>query len=332
MIGEQLRKDYENGTLCGWAEKRNPGILKAQFNIMGAPKTFNHHRSTGKKKMFLHWIVRKLLGKDTPNYPQEIGDCVSFGAKNAAEYVTCAQILGNILANAKRAGVDPAEAIAAGAYKFRYVFAPYYYGTGRTYVGKGQLGTNDDGSLGIWMAEAVRKYGTLFADDPNVPKYSGSVARAWGDPRPAPDLDKFKGLALDNPIKETEQINSWDELVKAICEDLAPCPTASDIGYNMEASSDGFHRQTTSWAHQMCFIGVDDNDTDPYALLLNNWGDAHGRLKDFDTGEDLPIGILRVRRKDVEKHIRQEETYAYKNFDAEKAALIDKSLFRVMGG
>ena len=33
------------------------------------------------------------------------------------------------------------------------------------YVGNGQMG-NGDGSTGSWMAEAVRKYGTLFRDEP----------------------------------------------------------------------------------------------------------------------------------------------------------------------
>ena len=104
----------------------------------------------------------------------------------------------------------------------------------------------------------------------------------------------------------------------------------------MEASSDGFHRQTTNWGHQMMIFFVDEtykNGEDPYCLILNNWGDVHGHLKDFDNpDETLPLGCLRVRRKDIEKHLAAQESYAYGEFEADKANLIDKTLFRVMGG
>jgi hypothetical protein len=99
----------------------------------------------------------------------------------------------------------------------------------------------------------------------------------------------------------------------------------------MEASSDGFHRQTTEWGHQMCFIGVDEtykNGNEPYALLLNSWGDVHGELKDFaDSSIKLPQGVLRIRRSDAEKHIRAGETFAYSNFDGFPAQKLDKSRF-----
>jgi hypothetical protein len=83
----------------------------------------------------------------------------------------------------------------------------------------------------------------------------------------------------------------------------------------------------------MCVIGIDDgykNGSDPYAIILNSWGDCHGNLKDFDTGDSLPVGVLRVRRKDMEKHIRQQETFAYSNFDGFKEQLIDKKLFMLI--
>lgn len=236
-------------------------------------------------------------------------NCVSWGARNAAEYLTCTDIL-----------------IRGERERFRPVFAPYYYGTGRVLVGTLD-GSNEDGSLGSWMAEAVMKYGTLFADEQGVPKYSGQVAKAWGRDGPPKQWVDFGKKYL---IRSAAQIKDWGQLVDSIANGY-PAATASDVGYNMEPSSDGFHRQTTTWNHQMCVIGVDDNDKDPYAIILNSWGpDAHGQLKDFDDGHELPGGVLRVRRKDIEKHIRQGETFAYSQGDFFKEQRIDEKLFKII--
>ncbi len=331
--GFDIAKAYEKGELCGWLEGRKPGIAKEQFNLLNAAGAFQPFKIRGQtiptagRKMFLHWATRKVLGKDTLNYAQEIGDCVSQGAKNGGEYLTCTQIVGQAIQAAGQDGAKAvAEHIAASKIKFRPIFAPYYYGTGRVYVGGGQLG-NDDGSLGSWMAEAVKRFGTLFADEAGVPKYSGAVAKAWGDPRPAPDLDKWKELGGHHLIRSTAQIRNWEDFVAAIVNGY-PCATASSIGYNMGPSSDGFHRYGPTWHHQMLFMGIDETyKNDPYALLLNSWDDVHGRLKDFETGEELPVGLLRVRRRDVERHIAAGETFAYSQFDGFPEQRLDKSQF-----
>jgi intein/homing endonuclease len=236
-------------------------------------------------------------------------NCVSWGARNAVEYLMATEKL-----------------MKGDHEKFEPVFAPYLYGTGRVLIGRGQL-NGQDGSLGSWMADAVIKYGVLRSNFDGVPKYSGSIAKKWGD-TPGPDR-KFIDEGTKHPVKSAAQIKSWDQLVEAIVNGY-PCTTASDIGYDMQPSSDGFHRQTDNWGHQMCFIGVDDRPTDPYAIILNSWGDAHGHLKDFNDGSSLPIGVLRVRKKDAEKHLRAGETFAYSNFDGFPEQLIDKKLFMLI--
>lgn len=315
-MGFEAAKAYRKGDFKGWLGTDNPQLVKSQFDLFVTAgliqptfKLAGQTRQTSGKKMALYQVVRKILGKDTDNYPQEIGDCVSFGGKNAAEYVTCTQMLMSGLRE-----------------KFRPVFPPYYYGISRTYEGRGQIPNWSDGSMGSWLAAAVQKYGTLFADEPGVPQYSGRVAKNWGNRNAKDDLDIWLPKAKNFLIKSVSLIRNWDDLVAAVVNGY-PCPTASDVGYAMEASRDGFHRQIEDWSHQMCFIGVDDNDKDPYALILNNWGDVHGHLKDFVDGHDLPVGVLRVRRSDAEKHIRAGETFAYHNFDAAKEQDLDKALF-----
>lgn len=308
MDGYTLAKEYEQGNLCGWLEVRYPGSVQKYLNLIGPQprySLFNEYDRYKGTKTMLYQVCRKVLGKDTPNYPQQIGDCVSFGAKNATEYLSCCDIL-----------------LRGDREQFKLVFPPYYYGTGRVYVG-GWDNDYSDGSLGSYMAQAVMKYGTLFTDEPGLPSYSGSVAKEFGAKRST--LDKWLPTAKKYLVKSAAQINSWEELVTAIANGY-PCATASNVGYSMQPSSDGFHRQTTSWAHQLCFIGVDDNDKDPYAIILNSWGDAHGKLKDFETGEELPMGVLRVRKNDALKHIRAKETFAYSQFDGFPANNINEKL------
>jgi len=318
ITGFEIAKAYERRELVGWEEFIQPGIAKEQFDLLNARGVFTpfairgQTEATAGKKVFLHWLLYKVFGGKIPNYyPQEIGDCVSFGAKHATEHVSAVEIFQK-----------------GDREKWRPVHPSYYYGSGRVYVGGGRL--SGDGSLGSWMAEAVMKYGTLFQDESGVPAYSGRLARSWGSSKS--ELDKWKPTAVKYPVKSAALIRTWEDLVAALANGY-PCTVASDVGYSMEPSSDGFHRQTTNWAHQMEFFGIDDsykNGEEPYVLILNNWGDCHGHLKDFETGDELPPGVLRVRRKDAEKHLRAGETFAFSAFEGFPEQKLDKALFMLI--
>ena len=130
---------YNSGEINGWAGKNNPEFVKEQFDLIKndgsfKPLKISSSRDTKGKKLMLYEVVRKVFGKDTDNYAQEIGDCVSFGAKNAIEY---------LMATEKLMKGDREE--------WHPVFPPYLYGTGRVFVGRGQL-DGSDGSLGSWLS------------------------------------------------------------------------------------------------------------------------------------------------------------------------------------
>jgi hypothetical protein len=319
--GYEMARAYERNVIVGWHEFIEPGSVARSWELIkGSFLSFGiqgQTQATGNRKVFLHQLTWKLFPEvrnsrfAVPDYyPQEIGDCVSFGARHGTMLLSLADIL-----------------LRGDREKFRPVFSPYYYGTGRIYVG--HSGGYSDGSLGSWMAEAVMKYGTLFSDEAGVPKYSGQIAKSWGA-YAQNGIDKFKPVASKYLVKSAAKITTWDDLVASLVNGY-PVPTASNIGYSMEPSNDGFHRQTTNWNHQMCIIGVDETyNDDHYGLILNNWGDCHGHMKDFQTGEDLPIGILRVRRKDIEKHLAQQECFAYSQFDGFPEQPIERSLFKFL--
>ncbi len=310
--GIAIATAYSQGLVKGWDDKLGPELFKVVGNKPWIrqldPAMIS--RAAG-KKAFLYRVVRKVLGQDTKNYPQQIGDCVSFGAKNAIEYLICCEKL-----------------MKGDREKFRYIFPPYLYGTGRVQIGGGELG-NSDGSMGSWMAEAVIKYGAIAADEEGVPAYAGSVAKEWGR-KPGPP-EKYLTIGKTHPVKSAAQIKSWEELVAAIVNGY-PCPVASNQGFKMEPDSDGFHKASGSWAHQLCIVGVDDEHTKPYALILNSWGDSHGHLKAFDeTSEDLPVGYLRAAKSTVERMINAGETFAYSNFDGFPEQDLDEALFKIVG-
>lgn len=205
-----LIQDFYLSGMKGWLgktkAKRAWEKLKNSPSFVPLPQTMN---VVGGRKLLLHEVVRKMLGKDTENYAQQVGDCVSFGAKNAIEYLICCEVL-----------------MGGDREKFRNIFPPYLYGTGRVQIGGGRL--RGDGSLGSWMAEAVIKYGAIAADEEGVPTYSGSLARKWGAPPGPPN--QFLEVGKQHPVKVAAKIESWDALVAAICNGY-PCTVASNQGF-----------------------------------------------------------------------------------------------------
>lgn len=306
-----LVNGYMNQSIIGWKGYQNPTLVKESFNLI--KQSFVSLPTAPSlndlpKKTFLYQVVRKVLNRDILNVNQLIGDCVSWGARNATEYLACCDIL-----------------IRGDREKYRPVFAPYYYGTGRVYIG-GWDNDYSDGSLGSFMAQAVMKYGTLFSDEPSVPTYSANIAKEFGAKRAS--LDKWKPTAINYLVKSAAKVSSFEELCTAIASGY-PATVASDQGFTMQANSQGFHVGSGSWAHQMSITGY-GLEPEPYVLIRNSWADSHGRLKDFQTGEDLPIGYLRVQRKWIDRMIAQGETFVYSQYDGFKEQPINKALLMLI--
>src|SRR4028118_278230 len=93
MSTNGVTKDVDE--LCGWTGRPvekggRPELVEEAFDLWSSKPTISAimglpYKAGGRSML---WEVgRKLMGTDSPNYPQEIGDCVSFGAKNACEYL-----------------------------------------------------------------------------------------------------------------------------------------------------------------------------------------------------------------------------------------------------
>lgn len=245
-----------------------------------------------------------VLGHHLPNYPQEIGDCVSFGAKNAVEYLQCSEMM-----------------IRGPPRSFRPVYPPYIYGTSRVQIGKGKL--RGDGSVGAWAARAVQQYGVLAADESKVPKYAGSVAKDWGRSGP-PEwaIDAAKEFL----VRTVAQVNSADDVRDAICNGY-PVTIASNFGSRDFDEKDGRRvaRGNGSWNHQMCIIAYDGDEKSgvDYFYVINSWGEkAHPAPLQ---GE--PPGGFWITRAQCEKIVAQDDSFAFSGFDGFPARDLDFSLF-----
>lgn len=237
-----------------------------------------------------------------------VKNCTSFGGKNALEYLQAFQI-------------------AMGAtFDWKPVFPPYIYGCERVFIGDG--GRGGDGGLGVWVANAVKKYGVLFSDTDGCPKYSGSVARKWGSP-PGPPKN-FISVGQHYLVKTINIIKTVDEALNALLNGY-PVTLASDVGFDMKQRSDGFMHYSTSWPHEMCLIGGDAGDANvpENYCILNSWGDAHGAIKDFRTGENWPVGTLRVNRKDLQAILNDGDSWAFSDMDGFPAKILPESFFSI---
>ena len=184
--------------------------------------------------------------------------------------------------------------------------------------------------MGAWVQEVVKTYGVLTTDSENVPPYSGNIAKDWG--RNGPPA-AFKPVAVTHLVKTTAQCNTAADAANAILNGY-PVPICSDQGFTMNAGGDGFNAPSGSWPHCMCLIGFQDHPTKGlYFIILNNWGDVHGQLKDFDSGENLPIGVLRVKGIVIDRMLNQGDSFIYSNFDGfpDQSDVLDKTLFDLVG-
>jgi hypothetical protein len=290
-----IAKQYAGGQVSGWlgveaakaarealAEHWSPFVLHDEFGAVVSGERVD---------TFLWQYAKKANGGEhLANIPQQIGDCVSFGAAHAVDYLACMEIV--------RLGE---------AETYRPAFPPYIYGISRVQIGGGRIG--GDGSVGAWGAAGLQKYGVLAANEAGVPPYSGRVARAWGDQGPPAAMIE---RARPHLIKSAANVASFEQIADALCNGY-PTTVASDRGFDMQPVLRDGRRWGVprgSWAHQMCFIGVIFGSR-PGCYCLNSWGpDAHG-----PPAQDEPPGGFWVEAEVVTSMARQGDAFALSQFN-----------------
>ncbi len=302
-----VKQAFHHHLLCGWL---GPEVAAQAWEIL-APcfvsfRISGEYRRPAAVRVVLWDMAKKVLGKHIRTFRQEIGDCVSFGAANAVDYLTVVEIS------------------TGGNWEYREAYQPWIYGTSRCDVG-GQHDYND-GSTGAWAAQAVQRFGVLFYDDAGVPPYSGSVAKQWGYNGP-PKADY--PIALPRPVKSCARVTTFDQVCDAVANGY-PVTVASNVGFegdgNMQGQISGgkcWGVRGGNWGHQMCIIGVDTLDERPGAFIINSWGGDHVWPNQPD---GAPPGGFWTDAKDVDEMVGQGDSFAYSQFDGFPAKPLDWSI------
>lgn len=253
-----------------------------------------------------HFAKRCNDGRHFPNTAQQVGDCVSWGFANAANYSLATQL---VLGQAE-GGHRPA-------------YPPYIYGYCRVQIGGGKI--RGDGAVGSWAAKALEQGGVLGSDEPGCPPYSGNVARDWGKSGPpAKFVDIAKAFRA-----ETRRIVDWDDACQAIVNGW-PIAVCSSAGFEriVEENDRIEGRWTSSWAHCMCFVAMDTRQGREALYCLNSWGpNAHAKASRYAELDGAPPGGFWVLREDVERMLKQGDSHAvsFNGFKPRPKALYEAS-------
>ncbi len=272
----------------GWA---GPEMAFRAFEMVGDQfQTFTSNKVT-RNKTFRAWDVhRKVLnGADLVTYPQQTGDCV---AVSLNDMIMAAMLLD----------------IAAGdAEVFTRIYSSWLYYYSRVVIGKGQLGSSP-GSVGSWAALASKVGGFLDSSIPGLPAYNRENADAMGNGKLI--LPAWANLAKPQHFDSFIMVEDWEQCCQ-LNQSGYLMTMASNIGFRDKPASDGFHITGGVIAHQMGIWATSDDERKPWVGIHNNWGDVHGQLFDFETGEPWPRGMMRWRPEQMEPAFRRGEVIAY---------------------
>lgn len=248
------------------------------------------------QRMLLHKIVKAVAKKDFV-HDQTIGDCVSHGWGLAVDILRCVQLF--------RQGLE-------ANWNSQEVATEAIYALSRVEIGGGQLGSSD-GSTGVWASRAVEQYGVLlrkiYQISPSISwdlsNYSGSLASQWGRAN-AGLPDTLEPIARQRPVRRTLLVTTYEEARDAIFAGF-PVAVCSMQGFASSRDSKGFAAAQGSWAHCMCFIGMDDESPRKGLLCMNSWGPNWiSGPKTFDQ----PDGSFWVDKNVADAMLRGQDSYA----------------------
>lgn len=299
----------------GWVppDMRTSDVIQACERIDDLLPTFliaGATESSDGKKVLLWDCTKKLNGgRHIPTLRQLIGSCVGHGLANAIRYLQAADIV---------IRKEFSE-------QWEEIFEPYGYGRSRYHSGMRGRGS---GSTGTGAAKAAQQDGTLSIKTEGLSgwslsgdtlTWSADADTTWSDGARIGENWIVKGRA--HLVRTVARVRSYAEIRDAITNGY-PVTIASGYGFRMSRDGDRiWGRRSGSWAHQMCFVGVDDDSRRPGCFCQNSWGaDAHGAPTNGD-----PPGGFWVDAENVDGMAR-DEGYAFSQHDGFPAQKLDTLL------
>lgn len=242
----------------------------------------------GRRVVLWPYVRGTNRGRDPPNIPQPVGDCVSRGWSHGCEHALATHIY------------------LCGRGEFVRVYPPYIYGVSRVLIGGGRLGRGD-GSTGAWAAKGVEQYGVLAWTD-DCPAYTATNIREWGYRGPPTEY-----IARGKKHKAaTKLVTDFASACVAISHGW-PVPVCSNQGFSkiVEANGRIEGRPSGSWSHAMVFIGFDTREGYEAVYCLNSWGpNAHARCEHYAQLDAAPCGGFWVQKQVADRMLSQCDSYS----------------------
>ena len=258
------------------------GVLNANQSIRAIPAA-DKPRSVS----FIPYL-EKAYGKAWYRSQGQCGSCVANGAATAVDVLAAIDHIENQAELPKQADV-----------------CTIYWGS-RVEIGQNRLGRGQ-GSVGVWAAQWLKKYGMLEMrpyEGINLSSYNSAVCCGPNSTAGVPD--HLESIAKLHPIKTYAQVSDFDDMTDAISAGY-PVTIASNQGFSNARDGEGFARPHGTWQHQMVIIGYRLDR--PVALIANSWGEY------FTGGGSLCRACFYADRDTVNRMLRQGDSWALSDME-----------------
>lgn len=241
------------------------------------------------KKVDLTQYLTQVYGERWYLNQGECGSCVAFGAALACDVLMALDTVRKSVP-APTSRTDPMT---------------IYWGS-RVEIGGGKI--SGEGSVGVWAAEYLKKYGALPQQkfpSMDLTRYSPSVCCGSNSRRGVPD--DLEEIARQNPVGTYAQVKTFDEAVFAISEGF-PITIASSQGFRMELEANGFGRPSGTWNHQQCVVGYELEPT-PCLYIANSWGACYR-----GGPEGWCPAVMKVDKRTSDRMLKDGDSWALSQF------------------
>lgn len=245
---------------------------------------------------------------------RQVGACVGFGFTRASQDLLIAELA---------AGEPETWPGAEGAPEITYAGS-------RFEIGGGQI--NGDGSLGIWAADWLTKYGYVVRGKYgalDLTAYNETTCRKLGASGVPSDVET---LARAHPVKAAAMVTSAAEGWAAIGANK-PIAVCSNQGFSMTRNADGTCDPEGVWNHCMGLRGRFVTPKGKKRFVIgNSWGDylgsanntveylaADGSVKTIT----LPPGHFAAEFDTVGRMLSQRDSFALAGMDGWKKTVVD---------
>lgn len=287
----QLPPGLDNG---GWV--KDPEAVEAIRGELPFPSwgaTPAAALETLPQEVFGWRLWKEATGTAWPVLDQkQVGSCCSFGASHAVMFSMAAEaVMG-----------DPETPVIP--------CMEYIYGISRVQVGGGRLGRGD-GSLGAWVAKAVRDYGILqqgVHGKFDCTHYDQARCRDWGAHGPPRELID---IANKHKVGQITQLKTFNECVQALAQGYG-VNICSGQGFSSRRDEQGFAAPRGHWSHSMGAIGY-RLGARPGLFICNSWGTNY-----FTGGvypEDMPRQGFWADKRVIESMLADDDSWAHSNVD-----------------